>query len=183
MIARTQTISSRTTPRSPANPSVLPALNVGRRAGAAFLSVRAKGNNVISSVLARRAIDVRMPPRIVGNGAAAQVGPVPRVDAARSLGERREALAGARIATVVEIEQIERAREALDLNARGLHLGFGEIVEHARSDQRHDQADDRDYHEYLDEREARLAPPRTAAAPMVKSPCHLLSLPYAWRTS
>src|SRR5262245_11456135 len=83
MIARTQTISSRTTPHS-AEPrldaSARPALNVRRRAGATLLAVRAVRDDVIGAVLAWRSVDVSVPPGIIGNEARAQIRPVPGID-------------------------------------------------------------------------------------------------------
>src|SRR5262249_49922402 len=122
MIASTATISIRTTPRSPARPSALPALDVRGRSAPALLSIRTIPDDVIGAVLAGRAINVSMSPRIVGNEAAAQIRPVPGLGAPRPLGECRKALAGRRITAVVEVEQVERARERLDLDARGLDL-------------------------------------------------------------
>src|SRR5579871_6312698 len=124
MIASTQTISSRTSPLSAVNASVRPALNVRRRAGAALLTIRAIRDDVIRSMLARRPVDVRMPPRIVRDRASAQVRPIPAVDAARAGRQRDKAFTGGRIASGIEIEEVERAREAFDLDARGLDLGF-----------------------------------------------------------
>src|SRR5262249_53184035 len=172
MTASTQTISSRTTPSSAVKKSARPALNVRRRAGAALLAVRAVRDDVIGSMLAGRSVDVGAPPRIVGNGAGPQVRAVPGIDPAGPLGQRAEAFAGRRIAAGIEIEQIERAREALDLDARGLDLRLGEIIEHARADQRHDEPDDGDHHEDFDEGETGFASPHPAARPLVTLPCH-----------
>src|SRR5262249_26022060 len=80
---------------------------------------------------------------------------------------------GGRIAPGIEIEQVERAREALDLDAGGLDLRLGQIVEHARADQGHDQPDDGDHHQDFDEPQAGLASPRPAARPAPLLPSHL----------
>src|SRR5689334_8033969 len=192
MIASTATISSRTTPSSPAllgayprrrtgdhfagicaKRSALPALNVRRRAGAALLAVRAVRDDVVRSMLAGRAVDVGAAPGVGGNLTGPQVRPVPGVDAAGPRGQRGEAFAGGRIAAGIEIEQVERAREALDLDAGGLDLRHGQIVEHARADQGHDQPDDGDHHQDFDEREAGFPSPRPAARPLLTLPYHL----------
>src|SRR5262249_2825504 len=125
MIASTATISSRTTPPSPPSfrdaypcrrtgdhfagicASARPALNVRRRAGAALLAVRAQRDDVIGAVLAWRSVDVRTPPWIVGYEAGAQIWPVPRVDAPRARCQRAETFARGRIASGIEIEQVE----------------------------------------------------------------------------
>src|SRR5215831_21046055 len=122
MIASTQTISSRTTPSSAVTKSARPALNVRRRAGAALLAVRAVRDDVIGAVLAWRSVDVSVPPGIIGNEARAQIRPVPGIDAAGALRQGGETFARGRIAAGIEIEQVERAREALHLDAGGLDL-------------------------------------------------------------
>src|SRR5262249_54743251 len=173
--AEPQTSATGTTPRRPdprPEPPARPALNVRGRAGAALLAVRAVRDDVIGAVLAWRSVDVSVPPGIIGNEARAQIRPVPGIDAAGALRQGGETFARARVAAGIEIKQVERAREALDLDARGLDLRLGQIVEHARADERHDEPDDGDHHEDFDEGETGFASPHPAARPLVTLPCH-----------
>src|ERR1700687_6210801 len=160
MIASTHRISISAKPRS-AMRSARAAGNVGCSSTAAFLTVRPKRDDFVGSVLARRTIDVAVPPGIVGHDAAPQIRPVPagRVVAAR---QRGEAFIGVGITPKIEIIEIERAGKAFDLDFRGLGFGLAEIAEYPRSDQRHDQPDDRDHHENFDQREAGLPATRPA---------------------
>src|SRR5712691_10630339 len=91
MMATTQTTSRRVKPRCAVRRSLRPADDIGRRARATFLPVRAVGDDVIRSVLARRAIEIGVSPRILGDRAALQIRPVPRAQPARALRERVEA--------------------------------------------------------------------------------------------
>ena len=114
----------------------------------------------MSNARARRAAGrYRDDPGIVRDRPGAQIRTVPGLDTALLLRQRRQALGGGRIASDIEIVEIERARKALDLNPGGLHLGFAQIVEDARTHQRHDHADDRDDDQNLDQGEAALAMP------------------------
>src|SRR5689334_9385483 len=95
MMASTHTISSKVKPRSPCSLIIGGRSferDVGCRTATAFLAVGAVGHDVIRSVFARRAVHIAMVPRIVGNVAALQIGPIPGGDARRSLDERRKAL-------------------------------------------------------------------------------------------
>src|SRR5271166_3241054 len=105
-----------------------------------------------------------MPPWISWHRSALQVGAVPRLGAARTLHQRRKPLAAGGISSVVEIEQIERAGEALNLDVRRLDLRLAEVAENAWADEAHDEADDRDDHEDLHQGEARLPVRRRAPA-------------------
>src|SRR3954451_6678509 len=102
MMASTQRISISAKPASPRPFSARAAGDISRCSTAAFLTVGAKGNNLVGRALARRTIDVTVAPGIVRHNAAAQVRPVPagRVVAAR---QRGEALVAVGIAPKVEI--------------------------------------------------------------------------------
>src|SRR6185295_13867855 len=163
MIATTQTISSKVKPASPGRASARPTGDVRRGSSATFLSVRAIGEKIIGAVLSRRAVDIGSAPGIGRNNGAFQVRSVPGRDGAGTLHQRREALGGVRVSPGVEEEQIERAAEALDLDFRRFGFRFGQVVEHTRTDQPHDQPDDGDHHENFDQREAALAVTRPAA--------------------
>src|SRR5262249_10946547 len=144
MMATTQTISSRVKPACAAKRSARPADDVGRRTGSTFLPIGSVADDVISAVLAGRPVDVGLTPGIVGDEAALEIRSVPGLRPAGTLRQRGEPFRTRRIPSGVEIIEIERAAEALDLNLRRLHLGFAQIIDHARADQRHDQADDGD---------------------------------------
>src|SRR6202011_2765661 len=73
------------------------------------------------------------------------------------LHQRGQAFRGRRKPAGIEVEQIECAAKTLQLNLRGLDLGFAEIVEHPGTDQAHDKADDGDYNKHLYQGEALLA--------------------------
>src|SRR5581483_10758638 len=133
---------------------------VGRGPSAALLAVGPERDDLVGRAFHRGAVAIGMSPRIAGNHAPLEVGPVPHLAVARPRHERAEAFARARIAADVEIIQIERAREALDLNLGRLGLRLAEIVQHARADEAHDQADDGDHDQNFHEREAGRAAQR-----------------------
>ena len=87
--------------------------NVGGNSAAAFLAVGSVGHDVIRAVLAGRAIDVAVVPGIVGNVAALQIRSVPGGDARRLPDQRRQSFRRGGKPAGVEIEQVERAAEAL----------------------------------------------------------------------
>src|SRR3954471_7827785 len=160
MAARIATIASTHTISSSVKPaSALPARDVLSSARSSLCPVGAVRKNVVSPVLSRRAVHIRVAPRIGRYIAAFQIGPVPRIDAARPLHQRGETLGAVRITAGVEEEEVERARETLDLDACGLDLRLGEIIEHARAKDAHDQRDDRDDHDQLHQRKAAFALP------------------------
>src|ERR1051326_1540566 len=150
--------------------SVRPADDVGGVPGSTFLPVGSITDNVVSTVLTRGAILIRTSPGIVGNDAAFEIRSVPGRGSAPPLCQRRETFRTRRIAPSVEIIEVERAAEALDLNLRRLHLGFAEVVDHARADQRHDQPDDRDDDQDFDQGEAALIAARAPTHPAGRYP-------------
>src|SRR5436190_247866 len=155
MAARIATIASTQTSSSSVNPSsALPARNVLPSARSSFCPVRTVRHDIVGPVLPRRAIDVRVAPRIGRHLAALQVRPVPGIDGPGALHQRREAFRAVRIAAGVEEKQIKRARKALDLDSRCLGLRFGQIVQNAWADDAHDQRDNGDDDEQLHQREA-----------------------------
>src|SRR3984957_15547931 len=153
--ASTHTISSSVKPRSEAlfifGVDQVFGRNIGGKSAAAFLTIRAIGGDLIRRVISRCAVCVGMAPGIVRQDVALQVGSVPCCHARRALHQRREPLRRRRKAAGIEIEQVGRARKALQLNLRRLNLGLAEIVENARADQAHDQADDADDDQHLDQ--------------------------------
>src|SRR5215475_7587228 len=91
MIASTQTISSKVKPCSACSfifGGQVFERNVGGDAAAALLAVGSVGDDVIGTVLARRAIDISVVPGIAGDVAALQIGAVPGGDARRLLHQR-----------------------------------------------------------------------------------------------
>ena len=158
MTATTQMISTSVKPACPVEAVSGPAGDVGRSTRTTFLPIRAVGNDVIGTVLSRRPVDIRTAPWVTGDHCAPQIRTIPaRGDVAGALYQRGKAFRARRIAPDVEIEKVERASEALDLDLGCLGLRFGQIVEHARTDQGHDQADDGDHHQDFDQREPPLA--------------------------
>src|SRR5216683_6303672 len=168
MIASTHTISSKVKPRCATLLIFCGRAferNVGSDPAAAFLAVGAIGHDVVGAVFARRAIQVDVAPGIVGNAATLQIGAVPGGHAWRALNQRGQSFGGRRKPAGVEIEQFQRARETLQLNLRRLDLGFAEIVEHPRTDQAHDEADDGDHHQHFDQGKALLTCISAALSP------------------
>src|SRR5260370_29004171 len=107
MMASTHRISISANPRS-AMRSARAAGDVGCRSTAAFLTIGPKRDDFVGSALARRTIDVAVPPGIVGYDAAPQIRPVParRVVAAR---QRGEAFVGVGITPKMDIIETEGA--------------------------------------------------------------------------
>src|SRR5262245_44194238 len=91
-MARTHTTSMSVNPASAGSPSLCPAGDIGCCTGAAFLSIRAIGQDVVRSVLARRAIKVWPSPWVFGNDVAFQIRSVPAGYAARALHQRPETI-------------------------------------------------------------------------------------------
>src|SRR5271166_1619471 len=164
MIARTQTTSIRVNPASRLMARLLRRALDLCGAKRSRLAARSSRSDFIGRVISRRPILVRSAPGVGGHRRRFEIGPVPGQGIRRPLHERRKTLRGGRIAAIIEIEQVERRREAFDLNSRRLDLRLAQVVQHARADQRHDEADDRDDHEHFDERESALAVPTDRAA-------------------
>src|SRR6266571_107651 len=142
IMARTQMTSISVNPPCLPAKSARPTGNVACGPRSAFLAVRAVGDDVIGTTLSGRSIDIGVPPGVGGDDAAFQIGAVPARNAAGTLHQRAKALRARRIASGIEEEKIERAGEAFDLDFGCLGLRFGQIVEHARANQTHDQTDD-----------------------------------------
>src|SRR6202162_1513989 len=168
IMASTHTISSRVKPRSATSlifRGVVFERNVGGNPAAAFLTVGSVGHDVIRATLSGRTIHVAVVPRIVGNVAALQIGSVPGGNARRLADQSRQSFCRGGKPAGVEIEQVERARKALQLNLGRLDLGFAEIVENARTDQTHDEAYDGDHHQHFHQRKSLLVDLPTAHFP------------------
>src|ERR1700675_3119928 len=116
-------------------------------------------------MLPRRTVHIAVAPGIVGDIAALEIGPVPGGDARRRPNQRRQAFGGRWKPPGVEIEQVERAPEALQLNLGRLDLGLAEIVQNARADQTHDEAYDGDHHQHFHQRKYLLVDLPTAHFP------------------
>src|SRR4051812_39835029 len=151
-IASTQTISSSVKPSS-----ALPARNVQPRARSSFCPVGTIRENVVGPMLPWRAVDVRVAPGVRWHLSALEVRPVPGIDVAGALHQCGQTFGAVRISAGIEEEQVKRASEAFDLDARRLGLGFGQIIQDARADDAHDQRDDGDDNEQLHKREAAFA--------------------------
>ena len=73
----------------------------------------------------------------------------------RRLGdERLQALLAARIAQVVELVELERLHQVVDVGAGGGDARVVGAIEHVGNDQRREHADDDEHHHQLDQREA-----------------------------
>src|SRR4051794_22242415 len=133
MMASTHSISISAKPAAPlsrgrrAMASARTAGDVAGRSTAAFLSVGAERDDVVRRALAGRAIDIAMAPRVVRDHAAAQVRAVPALRVGRPR-QRGKTLGGGRIASKVEIVEVQRAGKALDLDPGRLRLRLAEIA-------------------------------------------------------
>src|SRR5580698_1179354 len=161
MMARTHTISSKVKPRSAPlfifRTGQVVERNIGGYPAAPFLAIGAVRYDVIGSVLSWRPVHIAVVPGIVGDIAALEIGPVPGGDARRRPHQRGQAFRCRWKTAGVEIEQVERAPEALQLDLRRLDLGFAEIIQNAWTDQTHDQANNGNHHQHLDQRKTLLA--------------------------
>src|ERR1700759_3609549 len=97
---------SRRTRRSPRG-------DIRRRAAIALGPERIE---LVISHLIGRAVDIRTAARIDQAGSLGDIGSVPPVDAGRSLHQRVQALLVGRVASYIEIEQIEARLERLKLH-------------------------------------------------------------------
>src|SRR5713226_708085 len=145
MSASTHTISSKLKPRSA--PSLIFRTgrvlggNVGGKTAAAFLTIRAVGQDIVRAAISGRTIHIGVVPGIAGDVATFEIRPVPGSYARRPAHQRRQAFRRRGKPACIEIEQVERAAEALQLNLRGLDFRFAEIIKNSRADQPHDEAD------------------------------------------
>src|SRR6266403_4748070 len=172
MSPSTHTISSKVKPRSA--PSLIFRTghvfrgNVGRQTAATFLTIRSVREDIVRAAVAGRTIHIGIVPGIVGDVATFEIRSVPGSYARCPAHQRRQAFRRRGKPARIEIEQVERAAEALQLDLRGLDFRFAEIIENARTDQAHDEADDGDHHQHLHERETLLA--RILTALIVRAP-------------
>src|SRR5437660_5228825 len=141
MSASTHTISSNVKPRSA--PSLIFCAshvldgNVGRKTTAAFLAICSIGQDIVRSPISGRAVHIGVAPGIVGDVATLKVRSVPGSDPRCPANQRRQAFRRRGKPARIEVEEVERAAEALQLNFRGLDFRFTEIIENARADQSH----------------------------------------------
>src|SRR5262249_50780833 len=124
--ASAHTISRSVKPSSQARRSARPAGDDRGRAIAASLAGGPIGEDVVRAMLSRGTVGIGTAPGIIGHGPALEIRPAPGGEPGRALHERAEPLCGRGVASGVEIEKVERAREALDLDARRLDLRFAE---------------------------------------------------------
>src|SRR3954454_6815743 len=109
--------------------------DVGRSPGPALLAIRSQRHDLVGAALARRAVKINVSPRIARHGAGLEIGSVPNRCIAWSLRQCGKTFTDGRIPADVEIEQVERAGEALDLEFGRLHFGVPEVVEYAGTNQ------------------------------------------------
>src|SRR5260370_41065076 len=102
MTASTQRIAINANPLPPPPLLARAAGNIGCRSTAAFLTVGAKGNNLVGRALTRRTVEIAVTPGIDGHHPAPQIWSVPsrRIVAAR---QRREAFVAVGRAPEVQI--------------------------------------------------------------------------------
>src|SRR2546430_1813179 len=152
--------------------------DVGRSARPALLAIRSQRYDLVRAALGGSAVKVDVSPRIGWHGAGLEIGPVPNPGIAGSLRQRSKAFAAGRIPADIEIKQVKRAGETLDLEFGRLDLGLSKRIKHAGPHQAHDQPDDRDDDQHLDQGKARLSPSiDTTAAGYCKQPHRSLPPP------
>src|SRR4051812_3337586 len=153
-------------PRKPSRSLCIGAVatDVGRGAHPALLAIRSQRYDLVRAALGGSAVNVGVSPRIGRHGAGLEIGPVPNPGIAGSLRQRGKTFAAGRIPADIEIKQVKRAGEALDLEFGRLDFGVPKVVEYAGTHQAHDQPDDRDDDQHLDQGKACLSPPIGAAA-------------------
>lgn len=128
-------------------------LRAGNIVGRPLLARSAEGDDVVGTMQAGHAIGIRSAPGIEGHGRVLDVGPAPHRRARRLLHQSLQALGGGGIAAGVEIIEVDRIGEGLDLQMGGLLLGTGEVIQHAWCHQPHDQANDHQDHQGFDQGE------------------------------
>src|SRR5262245_35991121 len=129
-IATTQTTSKSVNPASaPARRSVPRRGDIGGRAATSLLPVRAERSDFISTTFSWQLVDIAIAPRIIWHSATFEIGPVPCPQTSDRTDQRIEAFGARRISPSVQIEQVEGAREALDLDLGGFHPRVAQVVE------------------------------------------------------
>src|SRR5712672_2570628 len=141
-MATTHTTSSNVKPCS--DPLSCDASDVCCCTGPALLPIGAVGKDVIASALAGYTVDIRSAPRITGNDISLQIGTTPAGRGSGALQKRLQAFRARRISPGIEEIEVERARQALELDSRGLDLGFRKKIEDPRPHHGHDESDDGD---------------------------------------
>src|SRR6266436_3354734 len=124
-MAATATISRRVNPEVRSRCRLTPSLDarggyVGRSSRSPLLSVGAVRHDFIGATLSGRSINIGLAPRIVRDGATFQIGTIPSRQSRGGLDKCSQALRRGRVSSCVQIEQIERAGEALNLDFGGL---------------------------------------------------------------
>src|SRR5882724_13592447 len=123
MTARTHTISSRVKPRS-ASSLILCAghvfgRNIGGDSRTPLLPIGSVGHDFVGAAFARRTVDIRIVPGIVGDVAALEIRSIPGGDSGSPLHQGRQTLGCRWKPAGIEIKQIEGATETLQLDLRG----------------------------------------------------------------
>src|SRR6478752_2566313 len=113
--------------------------DVGRGARPSLLAIRSQRHDRVRTALGRSAVDIEVSPRIGRHGAGLEIGSVPDRSIAGSLRQSGKTLAASRVPADVEVKQVERTRETLDLQFGRLDFGIPEITEHTGTYQAHDQ--------------------------------------------
>src|SRR5215813_1619335 len=108
-----------------------PARDVFRLAGAAGPAILTVGKQVEFAVLARRAIDVGVAPRIQRH-VLLQVGSAPLGIVADVGAQRLQSFVGRGITPEIEAILIQRLRQRLDLRLRDRYFGLSDLTEIAR---------------------------------------------------
>src|SRR5262245_15215606 len=102
------------------------------------------------------AVAIRPTPWIDQSLCALEVGPSPVRQICRRLHQGGKPDLLGRVAAILQIEQLQRCRDVLDLNLSGLCTGLSEIAENLRCRHGHEQDEDAQHHKELEQGEPGL---------------------------
>src|SRR5262249_35635804 len=142
----------------------LPAGQVAILARAAFLVVAAERVHFEFAVPTGDAIAIRVPPWIDQSLLAFEVGSIPVRESGRRLYQGRKPDLLGRITAVLQIEQLKRRRNVLELDLSGLRARLPEVAENLRRRQGHDHDEDAQHHEQLEQSETGICRIRRCGA-------------------
>src|SRR5262245_52122488 len=121
-------------------------------ARAAFLVVAAEREHLEVALATRHAIAIGPAPRVDQALRAFEIRPAPGWDAGRCLHEGGKPDLLGRIAAIVQIEQLERCPDVLDLNLSGLGASLPEVAKNLGRRHGSKQDEDAQHHEEFEER-------------------------------
>src|SRR5262249_14831953 len=134
----------------------LPTRDIPVAALAALAIVGAVRQEIVVAMIARPLVTIDPLPGVKEHIPAFDIGPIPAVNLGWCLYKRVKPLLLGRIATDIQLEQIERSSETLNLSARGVLLGPIQIFQELRNRDGTQKHDNRQNDEEFDKRIAFL---------------------------